>query len=344
MSRFYLTGLGRREMSITAAEVLPRRIGVEGYLAIVAVGYAAAGAILSWKSYNVLLAQYWSTQLYLLPIILFFGLGITPVIANPSRPVAWLVNIIKQRALGGLLTIAVFCFAIASFSTFKHQIPEWLPFFADKLLADADELVHFGQPWRYVHQLTPDWVGYLLGYLYGPGWFMQWLGLFVVVAFLTDRKTRVRYLLSFAAILLLLGTLVRAAMASAGPIFYDRLFAGDRFAGLMQRLSDTPSAKITMKAADYLYSSYLDNTAVFGSGIAAMPSIHVAMAVLNALFLSSIDRWLGVVGWAFAAAIMWGSIYFGWHYALDGYVSIVCVVLIWRWATIMTEGSLLLDR
>jgi hypothetical protein len=39
---------------------------------------------------------------------------------------------------------------------------------------------------------------------------------------------------------------------------------------------------------------------------------------------------------------MFGSVYFGWHYALDGYVSIVAVLLIWRFAKVggsMTMSS-----
>ena len=61
-----------------------------------------------------------------------------------------------------------------------------------------------------------------------------------------------------------------------------------------------------------------------------MPSMHVALAVLNAIFASSLNRWAGILAWARAAAIMFGSVYFGWHYALDGYVSIAAVIIIWR--------------
>lgn len=30
--------------------------------------------------------------------------------------------------------------------------------------------------------------------------------------------------------------------------------------------------------------------------------------------------------------ILFGSVYLGWHYAVDGYVAIIGVLLIWRWA------------
>ena len=67
-----------------------------------------------------------------------------------------------------------------------------------------------------------------------------------------------------------------------------------------------------------------------------MPSIHVAAATLNALLLASLDRRLGLVGLGYAGAILFGSVYFGWHYALDGYVSILGVLAIWRVAGVLT--------
>lgn len=46
-----------------------------------------------------------------------------------------------------------------------------------------------------------------------------------------------------------------------------------------------------------------------------MPSVHVAIATLNAFYLARLNRWLGVAGWAFAIFILFGSVYTGWHYA-----------------------------
>ena len=36
-----------------------------------------------------------------------------------------------------------------------------------------------------------------------------------------------------------------------------------------------------------------------------------------------------IAGWTFAAIIMFGSVYTGWHYALDGYLSFIVVTAIW---------------
>ena len=36
-----------------------------------------------------------------------------------------------------------------------------------------------------------------------------------------------------------------------------------------------------------------------------------------------------MAGWSFAALILFGSVYAGWHYAVDGYLSISVVSLLW---------------
>ncbi|MEX2741195.1 phosphatase PAP2 family protein [Rhizobium mongolense] len=84
--------------------------------------------------------------------------------------------------------------------------------------------------------------------------------------------------------------------------------------------------------ANYLLDLYEAGQTGLGSGISAMPSVHVGLVVLNALFLSSLNRWLGVVGWAFAAMIFYGSVYTGWHCAVDGYVATAVALAIW-WLT-----------
>ncbi|RTL93777.1 MAG: hypothetical protein EKK31_31615 [Hyphomicrobiales bacterium] len=70
-----------------------------------------------------------------------------------------------------------------------------------------------------------------------------------------------------------------------------------------------------------------------------MPSMHVAIATLNAFYLARLNRWLGLAGWAFAIFILFGSIYTGWHYAADGYISMLVVAVIWRRTAGILDGD-----
>lgn len=68
-------------------------------------------------------------------------------------------------------------------------------------------------------------------------------------------------------------------------------------------------------AQDIVWSGYIGATP--GSlGISAFPSMHVAMAVLFALYATRRSRLAGLLMWAFAAIIMVGSVVLGWHYAV----------------------------
>jgi len=81
--------------------------------------------------------------------------------------------------------------------------------------------------------------------------------------------------------------------------------------------------------ASYLLTAYTSGRPDLGGGISAMPSMHVAFVTLNAFFLNGFGRRWAVAGWSFAALILFGSVYTGWHYAVDGYLSILVVSVIW---------------
>jgi membrane-associated phospholipid phosphatase len=68
-----------------------------------------------------------------------------------------------------------------------------------------------------------------------------------------------------------------------------------------------------------------------------MPSVHVGIALWVALVCRAFVPRLQVVGWAFFAAIIVGSVHLGWHYAVDGLASILIAGLAWRAAAALTN-------
>jgi hypothetical protein len=64
-------------------------------------------------------------------------------------------------------------------------------------------------------------------------------------------------------------------------------------------------------------------------GMSAMPSLHVGLAVLFALVGWAHRRSLGIVLAIFAALVLIGSVHLAWHYAVDGYVAALVVILLW---------------
>jgi PAP2 superfamily len=309
---------------------------IETPLAWACLAYAAAAVALFPGTYVALGTPYAATLVRTLPPMLLFGLAVAAMVARPAAPFAFIRELWGRRCRGAAGTVVVFFIGMTAFSTFKHHLPPMAGFYADPWLADLDEALHGGPAWARAHAVAPDGAGAVLFWLYGPVWFAQWFGFVLFAAFLPRDRLRARYLLSFAATLFVLGTLTAAAAASGGPILYDRIAGSERFAALLASLGADPYGGAMLRASDYLFASYLSGSGVFGNGISAMPSIHVAAATLNALLLASLDRRLGLVGLGYAGAILFGSVYFGWHYALDGYVSIAGVLAIWGVAGLLT--------
>lgn len=86
---------------------------------------------------------------------------------------------------------------------------------------------------------------------------------------------------------------------------------------------------MTLQVQDMLWQAYAGNGTEIGAGISAMPSLQVATAFSYVPVGFAVRRWLGILLAGFAALIMIGPVHLGWHYAIDGYVGILCTLAIW---------------
>ena len=72
------------------------------------------------------------------------------------------------------------------------------------------------------------------------------------------------------------------------------------------------------------------NQSMIGGGISAMPSIHVSTALLFWLLAREIKNKHEKLFVIFFVLIMLGSVYLGWHYAVDGYLAIITTYALWQ--------------
>lgn len=300
-------------------------------LALLVLVYAALAAALSPAIYFQLLPVYGLQTLLAVPLLLGVALPLGCLSKNPAAPVSEAIALLRRSA--GILprsaaTIALFILGMAAFTTFKLSIPHLVPFYADAVLADIDAALHGGDPWIWAHAILPEPFAWGLAYIYSKIWMVYWFATILVMAFWHERHLRLRYLWTMALAIVGLGTLLAAALSSVGPVFSAELVGSDRFVPLEKALAG-PVGDAVAGYRDYLLAAYYGFSGQAGSGISAMPSMHVAVVTCNALVLGSINRWLGAAAWAFAGIILFGSVYLSWHYAIDGYVSIIIVLLIW---------------
>ncbi len=234
-------------------------------------------------------------------------------------------------ALLPLLLIPLFS---SAFTSFKNAIPLIQPFAYDQLFMEFDRWLHFGRhPWELLQPvlgLAP--VTSVISYLYNLWLPLMYLILLWQIFSLRDRRLRQQYLISFLLAWALLGNALALLFSSAGPCFYGEVVAGaDPYAPLMDYLRSAGEGlkNWSLEAQAYLWTNYQSTGVAVGGGISAMPSLHVAVATLQALLGWRLSRRLGWLLTAYAGVILVGSVHLGWHYAIDGYLSIALSVGLW---------------
>jgi hypothetical protein len=222
-----------------------------------------------------------------------------------------------------------------SFGSFKRLIPYIAPFAWDERLSRWDRWLHGGvDPWTLLQPLlgSPGATA-ALSAVYNI-WFFVMFGTFIWQAATLRRPAlRMQFLLSFALFWIVIGTALAMLLSSAGPCYYGRVTGlADPYAPLMAYLRQAAEAAPvwSVQMQDLLWQNYESHGTLLGSGISAMPSMHVAIATLLACFGWGVNRRAGAAYTLFAAAIMVGSVHLGWHYAIDGYAAAILGVALWR--------------
>lgn len=250
------------------------------------------------------------------------------ILTGHPEPTRQLLEDIR-RNFKNLLWAVVIYFSLAlcleAFSGIKKSIPFVVTFYADPVLIDLDRILFLGtDPWRLSHMLL-GWSTSLIVSIYNA-WHFVHLGLAIWIAFSFDEARKIQFALTIQFVWLILGGLMAMLLASVGPVMVGDFYQDESFDPLLLVLRE--SAPTVVATKDILIATMDDPLLV--SGISAMPSIHVAIGVLAALWLQSYRiALLTWAGWSYALAIYVGSIHLGWHYSTDGLVSAPLVVAMW---------------
>ncbi|GAL21045.1 Mlr1851 protein [Vibrio maritimus] len=279
-------------------------------------------------------------------LVAVFGYFFILLFRREPRPIKcyWekikLIYSYRAKVISSFILLTSISIFMSCFSTVKSLIPLIHPFSFDHLFHRMDLWLFGGvEPWRVIHSIiTSPYILQAINFCYNLWFFLMWA---MLCYFLTcfPSKLRTRFFISWILCWTVLGMIAATLLSSAGPVFMVRLEPGfENYDLLVQLLQDQNSwlkgkgwsELYSLNIQDILWEAYVDKKDMLGSGISAMPSMHVSIAVLMALVMNSANKKLGVVFGLYALVIFIGSIALGWHYAVDGIVSAPVTWLLWR--------------
>jgi hypothetical protein len=217
-------------------------------------------------------------------------------------------------------------------SAMKSAIPLFNDFSWDPTFVALDHALHGGDPWRLLQPL----IGYplitsLLSIAYHAWVLLLYAGTIYFALYVEDRALKVRYFSAFFGIWTINGVVLAIVFASVGPCFVGPLFGNTHYADQMAYLHHANESfpVMVLDVQQQLLAWQTDGSHGLGRGITAMPSMHVSLAFLFYLAIRQHNRAFGRIFLAFLIVIMVGSVHLGYHYAIDGYVSIITTAIIW---------------
>jgi hypothetical protein len=240
----------------------------------------------------------------------------------------------RERLATLLVPLLLAPLFFSTFSSFKSLIPVVAPFSWDESFMLLDRWLHFGtHPWVLLQPIfgTPMMTS-ALNAVYNAWYFVMFFIYVWQIVSLKRDVLRMQFLISFVLYWIVIGTGLAMLFSSVGPCYYGRVTGlADPYVPLMQYLQAAAEhyPVWALPTQEMLWQAYQSKEAALGAGISAMPSMHVAIAVLLALFGWRVSRGLGIALTVFAVLIQLGSVHLGWHYSIDGYASAIAGVAIW---------------
>ena len=232
--------------------------------------------------------------------------------AGEDRPVAALWAWLRQSRARALAAVAGMLLAgvdLIFFMWIKPEVTAIAPFWADELFADIDKAIFGRDPWLYFAGMDLKFHAWAYSFF----WFIAIMSTLLWLFVRPPSKARSAALVNYFALWSIFGPIGQYLGSSAGPIFYQRIGLGDRFADLSESIP-----RVTNSLSNYLWYHHSNHIPAVGAGISAMPSLHIATVTWVYLVFRTQRSKLAPFAASFALYIFVLSVALGWHYAVDG--------------------------
>lgn len=343
MFEVLITAMAARRWRGELASSIGKRLLADVWLYLAIGVYCIAGLTIliacglgDQLAYSLYFVQWTYLFLLFMPAVaLLFDWAWTVVRFDEKRSMAMRRTLSPQRLahmLSGMALLMGLMFFQGTFTSIKNILPDLRGgFIYDRLLADIDAWLSFGKdPWVFFSPLAGNRILIaVIDWNYSGLWFLLcFAALFYVATSPRAAAVRVRYVSMFMLVWVVCGNILAGLFISAGPVFYGAVTGdAERFDGLSNLLSVGGWTSNAAAFQQYLWSLHESGTAGLGSGISAFPSVHVGLIALNAFFVAEISRRAAIIAFAYVGVVMASSVFLGWHYAIDGYASVLVVGL-----------------
>jgi hypothetical protein len=295
---------------------------------------SGASALLLMPNYSGVLPA-----LGLLPLWLFASAALASLYAffrmlfagveSPIRHIASTVRSDWRALLMIAIGITVAGLNMIAFMWAKPLLNFYVPFWADPYLASVDHALFLGHdPWTLLAWLN----SYGTALFYHRGWFAMMIVTLLVVLCSPASPKKSAVMLTYFILWSLVGPVIHILLPAAGPVYFDDLGYGGRFAAI-------PLPDEMVRMSNYLWTVYQGDRFGPGSGISAMPSLHIATTAWIVLAIHVHARRWTLLMAAFALLIFLLSMSLGWHYAIDGIVGAAAAIAVYRAALAFYDGS-----
>jgi hypothetical protein len=320
-----------------------RALRIPTTLALLTIAIAAAislqTGVVGWRVFGPYLWAWAACTLLSVLIWMFVQIAILfPSRApNPIRNVA--VRIHEPLKLAPLPAI-IFPLFLGGYTWAKSSIPFAVGYGWEETWANADRAIFGADAWRWAHASMPDFLApaWTLYYAMVWGFALVFSGT-LVSAFASRRFTAIFFTATMLS-WLIGGIGLAYAMSAAGPVFAHLAdpALGTRFEPLHIELSRLlASDDLVLKSQRYLERGAAVKAAVKGGGISAMPSMHMATATIL-VCAAWRTKWLPLAV-PFWVMTFFGSIYLGYHYAVDAPVAAGLAIACWAAACRMYQNA-----
>jgi len=311
---------GRSESEwLVPSAAMTALLGVAAIALMPAAGYSAPPPYFSRFLVWLWWAMFGALVLLVIKVVQMYLAGI-------EHPVAHLGSWFREKrnrnaaAAAGMMLAGI---DMLFFMWIKPEVTAVSPFWADRLFADMDRAIFGRDPWLFFQGIDLTFHAWAYSFFWAVAIAATLLWLFSR----PSSKARSASLLNYFALWSIFGPIGQYFGSAAGPIFYQKIGLGDRFAELANNIPD-----VTNIVSGYLWDMHVNQVAAVGAGISAMPSLHIATAMwIYLAFRAHRSRFAPLTA-IFALYMFALSVALGWHYAVDGVIGALGAV-VFHWAS-----------